>query len=718
MVEIPSIMLALNAMVHEPHGFSASMIATGREPSLPPDFDSEACASPSTEDPVAYVDMVRQRLALTHQQMTPPPAPEASNPYHEGDLIFVMTTPPERTSKLAPRWKGPFVIQRVPNAYQVTYEDDMVWRTVHVNHVKPAKAPAGGFPVPMSPPAPPSPPPMYLSRNLTWRKPAKPPQPAAPAEGSPQPAAPVAEPAQPAASPHPVSSPPSRPTTRSSANENSAPRSELRSPATPGRTNENSRLDPPLRRSERLKASALLINSPTQAAPAHSKTSTTMARTYPYSLSFQTCLGQREDPYNFSSLYIEELSSGQKTYVKHVQQLIDLVPRTADPSSRYALRAQVTPPGHQRIRDSLRTAIWMLLPRDGDFRRAANGLHYYLARQGRRVVLRGGNVTSPLRESRLLWLHDQHPRQPSRVSETTDQVPRNNITVPRNNNIVPRNNPAPQFRDARVRTPLENINSSTWYNSALSSRSSDCHPVPRNDITDRRNEQQKTVSRPPKKKRNRHYRRERRARERAERGEVYHHDARWATERSGDPPHSSIPAQVIQSGLQDSDPISAMQPAVYYPRKSVGNPRTNENSPFQIGPDAGESPGLRPGLYKPADPASQHTWTYSSIANSLETGPPSPPRTSEASSSSSWTRTGIVYPLQPRQRRPDVHIDVEAALPESAALQQDDLLLSREVPTDLTRPAQRLGRKRRRKRSSALYRPAKRSPPRGRWCIL
>ena len=39
-VEIPGIMLALNAMVHEPHGFSASMIATGREPSLPPDLDN------------------------------------------------------------------------------------------------------------------------------------------------------------------------------------------------------------------------------------------------------------------------------------------------------------------------------------------------------------------------------------------------------------------------------------------------------------------------------------------------------------------------------------------------------------------------------------------------------------------------------------------------------------------------------------------------------
>ena len=165
-VEIPGIMLALNAMVHEPHGFSASMIATGREPSLPPDLEGDACASPSTEDPVAYVDMVRQRLALTHQQMTPPPAPVASNPYHEDDLIFVMTTSPERTSKLAPRWKGPFLVKRVPNAYQVTYEDDMVWRTVHVNHVKPAKTPAGGFPVPVLPPVPPSPPPMYLSRIL------------------------------------------------------------------------------------------------------------------------------------------------------------------------------------------------------------------------------------------------------------------------------------------------------------------------------------------------------------------------------------------------------------------------------------------------------------------------------------------------------------------------------------------------------------------------
>ena len=194
---------------------------------------------------------------------------------------------------------------------------------------------------------------------------------------------------------------------------------------------------------------------------------------------------------------------------------------------------------------------------------------------------------------------------------------------------------------------------------------------------------------------------------------------RWASQRPGDPSSSSVPAQVTQSGLQDSDPISAMRPAVYYPHESVGSSRTNENSPFQIDLESGEFSGLRPGLYKPADPASQHdTRTYSSIANSLETGPPSPTRTLAANSSDSRTRPGIVYPLQPRSRRPDICIEVEASLPEPAALRRADLQPSREAPTSLTRTAKRLSRKRRRNRSTALYRPAKRSPPRGRWCTL
>ena len=71
--------------------------------------------------------------------MTAPPPPAPANRHQEGSLIFVMTTPPERTNKLTPRRKDPFRVRRVPNPYQVLYEDGSAWRTVHVNYTKLAK---------------------------------------------------------------------------------------------------------------------------------------------------------------------------------------------------------------------------------------------------------------------------------------------------------------------------------------------------------------------------------------------------------------------------------------------------------------------------------------------------------------------------------------------------------------------------------------------------
>ena len=484
-VEIPGIMLALNAMVHEPHGFSASMIATGREPSLPPDVEEGACASPSTEDPVTYVDMIRQRLHLTHQQMTPPPAPVATNPYHEDDLIFMMTTHPERTSKLSQRWKGPFLVKRVPNAYQVTYEDGMVWRTVHVNHVKPAKTPAGGFPVPVPPAAPPPPPPLYSPRHYTWRKPAPPPQSAAPTGESPQPAAPVAEPTQPAPAPRPVAHPPSRPVTRSLTRHQLAPRSEPRSPAPPARTQGGQ----PLRRSARLNSRVCAVESrPKPAAP--------------QLLRYEQCIGSREGPHSFCSLVLEDLHTGQKEYLGDTQQLIAALPRSLDPGSRLTLTAQVAPPGQRCLPPAMRASLRWLLPSDGEFQSAPNGQRYYLARQGRRVVLRGGDVKTPLANSRINWVYDSPPRQSHLIAprQTTsniitrkshDKKPRNNKpSVPRSNNspLVPRNNPVINSSDAHAQAPLDNIMSTTWYNTSLSHsrvpdvRSSDCNPVPRNTM--------------------------------------------------------------------------------------------------------------------------------------------------------------------------------------------------------------------------------------------
>ena len=75
------------------------MIATGREPTLPPDLASDASPSSTTEDPAEYVETIRQQLQLTHQQMTIPPAAPTTNPYQISSLIFALTTPPERTCK-------------------------------------------------------------------------------------------------------------------------------------------------------------------------------------------------------------------------------------------------------------------------------------------------------------------------------------------------------------------------------------------------------------------------------------------------------------------------------------------------------------------------------------------------------------------------------------------------------------------------------------------
>ena len=333
-------------------------------------------------------------------------------------------------------------------------------------------------------------------------------------------------------------------------------------------------------------------------------------------------------------------------------------------------------------------------------------------------------VTSPLHESHLLWLHDPHPRQSPRST-----VQLENQTVPRNTiSSVPRNNTkssVPKKSDSTRNGSDDDIASATWYNTSLSHPSvSDkssrvCKPVPRNikqkDVENTEPHPVTQSSRPSKKKRVNYSRRERRAQERREEIEAFIHEAR---EHPGDVSSSSIPDRLTQPGLLHSDPISAMRPAVYPPVTLEGRPTPNENSSFQFGQELGESAVLRPGLYKPAvsDPQ-HHNWANSSAATSARIGPPSPTRNLAATSAGDRTRTGIIYPLQPRSKRPDVCIQVEAALPEPAALlRPDHQPPTREAPTSLPRTSRRLSRKRRRNRSLAVYRPAKRSPPRGHWC--
>ena len=72
-----------------------------------------------------------------------------------------------------------------------------------------------------------------------------------------------------------------------------------------------------------------------------------MARTYPLSVSYNQCLGEKEDPLSFASLCLEDLRNGRTEYLSTLKQLMDAFPKTENPASRFALRDHVTRPGQQ-----------------------------------------------------------------------------------------------------------------------------------------------------------------------------------------------------------------------------------------------------------------------------------------------------------------------------------------------------------------------------------
>ena len=103
-------------------------------------------------------------------------------------------------------------------------------------------------------------------------------------------------------------------------------------PTAPGRANENSRPGQQLW--------ALCTLDPQ--GMRYKKAPLSCAQTYPLSLNYGQCLGHEEDPYSFASLFLEDLHSGRKEYLVNIQQLVDALPKSLDPTSRFALRAQVT----------------------------------------------------------------------------------------------------------------------------------------------------------------------------------------------------------------------------------------------------------------------------------------------------------------------------------------------------------------------------------------
>ena len=203
----------------------------------------------------------------------------------------------------------------------MTYEDDGLERTVHINHAKPVKFTAPDFPEPVPPVEVPRPPLGYLPASFARisTKPRAPP--VAPNE---VPMAPTAAPAVPIA--------------RSS-------------PAAPA--NQHPEPTPPRRRSPRLhpepgQAHAILgcpaTPHPQSQPRPHTANSSKMARVYPLTIGYTEALGPKANSLSFASLRLVDLHNGRSQYLSTLKQLADALPKTEDPTSRFSLRGRVTRP--------------------------------------------------------------------------------------------------------------------------------------------------------------------------------------------------------------------------------------------------------------------------------------------------------------------------------------------------------------------------------------
>ena len=165
----------------------------------------------------------------------------------------------------------------------------------------------------------------------------------------------------PPAPPPPASERPNRGV--ASANRNSTPPPQL--PTRPGSelqpptsvpANQNSGSASRPRRSARLNPwlnQACSIKGPPGTRAPKSQQIDTMVRTYPLSLGFNQCLGAKEEPFAFPSVCVEDLWNEDLEYLSTIEQLVDALPKTEYPASRFALRGHVTPPGHQCLRHSM-----------------------------------------------------------------------------------------------------------------------------------------------------------------------------------------------------------------------------------------------------------------------------------------------------------------------------------------------------------------------------
>ena len=127
--------------------------------------------------------------------------------------------------------------------------------------------------------------------------------------------------------------------------------SEMQPPATEP-ANQQPEPAPRPRQSPRLNpelGQVCAIKGPPGNPPHQSEKAPRMARTYPLTVPYDQCLCACPDPLSFASLRLVDLRNSQSQYLSALQQLVDALPKTEDPSSQYALQGHIARPGQKRL---------------------------------------------------------------------------------------------------------------------------------------------------------------------------------------------------------------------------------------------------------------------------------------------------------------------------------------------------------------------------------
>ena len=208
-------------------------------------------------------------------------------------------------------------------------------------------------------------------------------------------------------------------------------------------------------------------------------------------------------------------------------------------------------------------------------------------------------MTIPFHESRLCCIHDSTPSPPRRM-ERTFSVPPSDSSAPISSYSsvsIPSGSSAPISSYSSVSIPSGSSapipsDSVCSHNTPVSVRNNNEHQA--SAIATRGSSGAPLTPSLPKKCRRRRRRQARRAVNRiaaSSSAAPVTPDERWANQRPGR-------AGATQPLLEDSNPTSRMRTAEYPHSRIVGNSAANENSPFHLGLESGEFPGL----YKPAVP--------------------------------------------------------------------------------------------------------------------